>query len=78
MIVAAQIRAARALLDISQTELGAMAKCSMLTVRKIERGVSGGRAATVGRIQEALEKAGVVFEAEGEMRDGGAGVRLRK
>jgi hypothetical protein len=36
------------------------------------------RSSTLGALQRAFEKAGVVFLEPGDIRDGGAGVRLKK
>lgn len=75
MINAAQIRAARALLEIKQAELAKSAGISLATLNNIERGVSDPRASTLSAIQSALEAAGVLFiDQNGE----GPGVRLKK
>lgn len=75
MISAAQIRAARALLDWSQRDLAALCGISQPGLANIERGVSDPRVSTLKRIQEALEDAGVEFISED---GGGEGVRRRK
>jgi transcriptional regulator with XRE-family HTH domain len=78
MIYASQIRAARALVDISQTELSKRAGLSLATIKRVEAS-SGNMRMTVETllcIQAALEKAGVVF-IEGDKQHG-PGVRLRK
>jgi predicted transcriptional regulator len=77
MIEAAQIRAARALLDLSQSDLSDLASVSATTVKRLE-GVAqiGGAAETVWKIQTALEAAGIEFiSAEGGK---GPGVRLKE
>lgn len=75
MITPAQIRAARSLLNMKQTDLAAAASVSLATLNNIERGVTDPRSSTLDSIQRALEAAGVIFIAEnGE----GPGVRLRK
>ena len=77
MIEAAQIRAARALLDLSQSDLSDLASVSATTIKRIE-GVTQirGAAETVWKIQTALEAAGVEFiSAEGGK---GPGVRLKE
>ena len=58
-----QIRAARALLRWSQADLAAHSGVSLPTVRRLEAasGVIAGRAETVWKLQETLEKAGVRF-----------------
>ena len=77
MINAAQIRAARALLDISQSRLSAMSTVSESTIKRLE-GASGirGAAESIWKVQRVLEEAGVEFiPAEGSR---GPGVRLRE
>lgn len=69
----AQIRAARALLGWSQSELAEKALLSRPSIDRAERSSVG--ADTIAAIRKALEKAGVIFvEENGE----GPGVRLRK
>ena len=73
-MTSAQIRAARALLGWSQTELAKAAGLSRPTIDRAERtgAVSDDALATM---RKAMEKAGVIFQDEnGE----GPGVRLRK
>lgn len=79
-LTAAQIRAARALLDWTQPRLAEAAKLSVPTVRRMEsdRGPSASTAANVEAVRRALEAAGVVFLDPNELKDGGEGVRLRK
>ncbi|MCW2242266.1 helix-turn-helix domain-containing protein [Azospirillum canadense] len=75
MITAAQIRAARALLNMKQASLAAAAGVSLATLNNIERGVSAPRVSTLVALQRALEDAGVRFiDGDGE----GPGVRLSK
>jgi len=73
-----QIKAARALIGIEQSELAEKAGVSINTVRNMEaRGmeVVRVRLETLFRVQHALKAAGVIFVAEnGE----GPGVRLKK
>ncbi len=75
----AQIRAARALVGMSQDDLAAATGLSPQTIKRAEkegdRIVSG---AALSIMRDALEAAGVIFLAEGEARDGGLGVRLRR
>ena len=76
MITPGQIRAARGLLNLSQTQLAELAGVGIATVKRIEASSEiRGAASTLWRIQNALEDAGIKFMAaeEGE----GAGVRLR-
>jgi len=77
VIEAAQIRAARALLDLSQTDLATLASLSVASVKRLEAATAiRGTAETVWKIQKALETAGVEFIPEEGAR--GLGVRLRK
>jgi predicted transcriptional regulator len=71
----AQCRAARALLEINQTELANTAKLGLSTVVDFEkqRRLVSHEAQTA--IRSALERAGVEFIDE---NGGGPGVRLRK
>jgi|GraSoiStandDraft_40_1057318.scaffolds.fasta_scaffold1486388_1 transcriptional regulator with XRE-family HTH domain len=78
MITAGQIRAARALIGWKQTDLAKASKISEISIKNIERGVTDPRYRTLEAIQIAFEKAGVVFLEPGDIREGGAGVRLRK
>jgi transcriptional regulator with XRE-family HTH domain len=75
MISPEQCRAARALLDWSQSELADKAGVGIVTVRQLEAGAHKPRRATLDVIQRALEDAGVEFIEE---NGGGPGVRLRK
>jgi hypothetical protein len=77
MIFSAEIRAGRALLGWTQTDLARAASLGVATVRRLEaeRAEIRGNAETVWKIQQALEAAGVEFiPAEGHK---GPGVRLR-
>jgi DNA-binding transcriptional regulator YiaG len=71
-----QIRAARALLGLSQPQIAEMTGFSTMTVKRAEgAGQPPASASTVDAIRRALEKAGVIFVDEnGE----GPGVRLKK
>jgi transcriptional regulator with XRE-family HTH domain len=74
-ITPAQTRAARGLLDWSQTELGRRANLSESTVRDFEKGRRVPSINNLAAVRAALESAGVIFVDEnGE----GPGVRLRK
>ena len=72
-----QIKAARALLGWSQSDLAQKSGVSEPTVARLESAIGplGGRAQTGARIVAALETAGVDFIDE---NGGGAGVRLRR
>jgi predicted transcriptional regulator len=77
MITSEQIRGARAMLRIEQSDLAARARVSLETIKRIERkpGAISALAGTLDAIRKALESAGVIFvEENGE----GPGVRLRK
>lgn len=72
---AALSRAARGLLDWSQTELGSRANLSESTIRDFEKGRRVPSPNNLAAIQHALESAGVIFVQE---NGDGPGVRLRK
>jgi predicted transcriptional regulator len=79
MLTAAQIRAARAMLAWKQSELAKASGVAEVTIKKIEAGTTDDpRSKTLGAIQAAFEKAGIVFLEPGDIRDGGVGLRLRK
>ena len=71
-----QIRAARAILGLSQPSVAGLAKVSTMTVKRAEgSGKPPASGEAMAAIQAALEEAGVIFVAEnGE----GPGVRLKK
>ena len=76
MITAAQIRAARGLLNLSQAQLSAMAGLGIATIKRIEASTEiRGAASTLWKIQEALEAAGIEFLSTQD--GGGLGVRLK-
>lgn len=79
MLTAAQIKAARALVDWSQPQLAEAAGLSMPTIRRMEGPLGPGRstAANVEAVRQALEGVGVVFLNAGEVKNGGPGVRLQ-
>jgi transcriptional regulator with XRE-family HTH domain len=71
-----QLRAARALTGLSQTEVAEAAGVSVPTLKRAEAGGPIKVAdETIAEIAKALEKAGVEFIPE---NGGGAGVRLAK
>ena len=77
MIEAAQIRAARALLNISQADLAKIASVHVATIRRLEAATGvRGAAETLWKMQQALEHAGIEFIPEEAGR--GAGVRLKQ
>lgn len=73
-----QIKAARALLGLEQSELAEKAGVSINTIRNMEGAGAAEvrvRSDTLFRVQEALKAAGAIFVEE---NGDGAGVRLRK
>ncbi|PDS34923.1 transcriptional regulator [Rhizobium anhuiense] len=76
MIDASQVKAARALIGMTQEELAKAAGLSGQTVKRMESiGTERSSAGNVLLVQKALEAAGVQFIPE---NGGGAGVRLSK
>lgn len=76
MASADQLRAARAILGLSQPDVAKAAGVSTMTVKRAEgSGKPAASAETMQSIRTALEAAGVEFIEES---GGGAGVRLRK
>ncbi|TPK94968.1 helix-turn-helix transcriptional regulator [Mesorhizobium sp. B2-4-12] len=73
-----QCRAARALVSWTQQNLADTAKVGIATLQNFETGMSNPRNATLEVLERALREAGVIFLEDGQMVDGGAGVRLRK
>lgn len=63
MISSGQIRAARALLKISASELAALANVTWKTIQRFESasGVPPSRSGTLERVKAALEGAGIEF-----------------
>ena len=76
MITSGQIRAARALLKWSATDLSQKSQVGTATIQRMEvmDGVPSGNVRTLSAIQVALEKAGVEFIGSPE---DAPGVRLR-
>lgn len=75
MITAAQIRAARALLEWSQPKLAKEAGIGFSTLRDYEKGRHTLREKNMQAIIDTLNNAGVEFIPE---NGGGPGVRLKK
>ena len=77
MRFSAQLRAARGLVGWTQSELASISGVGISTVRRMEssEGRLRGTAENVWKIQNALERAGVVFTDQKDER--GPGVRLR-
>jgi predicted transcriptional regulator len=68
MVSIRQVKAARALLGWSQSDLAEKSGVSMPTVARLEMedGPLGGRPETRSKIVGALERAGIVFTNDGE------------
>ena len=79
MITAAQLRAARALLDIDQRELAQRCGLSLPTIQRMEAsdGVIRGNVDSLMKLVEALAASGIELISEGAASNGGGrGVRL--
>jgi predicted transcriptional regulator len=63
LVTGPQLRAARALIDITQEDLADAARVSIGTVRRMESfsGRIEARVASVDKVRRALEKAGIEF-----------------
>ena len=80
MITAAQMRAARALLDIDQRDLAELSGLSLPTIQRMEarEGVIRGNVDSLMKLIAGLEAAGVELIGEGAASAGGSrGVRLK-
>jgi len=80
MITAAQLRAARALLDIDQRELAKRCGLSLPTIQRMEAsdGVIRGNVDSLMKLVEALTADGIELLGEGASSSGGGrGVRLK-
>lgn len=81
MLRANQIRAARALLNWSQSELVEKSGLSLTTIRRMEDdkiGPERSSAGNVAAVTKIIEDAGITFLSEGEQAEGGPGVRMSK
>ncbi|HRP34356.1 MAG TPA: helix-turn-helix transcriptional regulator [Gammaproteobacteria bacterium] len=81
MLTAAQLRAARALLDLSQRQLAEAAGVSVPTIRRMEASAGTVRANvdTLVKIIDALDVLGVELLGEGTPSlGGGRGIRLKQ
>jgi len=78
MLDPAQIRAARALLGWTQEDLSKASGVGTATIQRMEKSSQAitGYVSTLVRLQEAFEKAGVLFLEDDEA--GGYGLRLAK
>lgn len=81
MIIAAQIRAARALLGIDQRRLAEVAGLSLPTIQRMEASTGAqvrGNVESLMKVVDALETAGIELIGEGAVSPGGGrGVRLK-
>ena len=80
MIIAAQIRAARALLGIDQRELAQRCGLSLPTIQRMEAsdGVVRGNVDSLTKVIEALTASGIELIDKGTASTGGGrGVRLK-
>jgi predicted transcriptional regulator len=77
MISAAQIRAARAMLGISATELAELSDVTWRTIQRFEsaEGIPPSRAGTLERVKAVLDEAGIEFFGDPVASPG---VRLRR
>ena len=73
-ITAVQIRGARAMLGMLQTDLAEAAGITKKALTSIETGASRPREATVARLRAVLEEAGAVFIES----DAGIGVMVKR
>ena len=73
MIVPAQCRAARGLLDWNQKMLAERAGIGVVTIRNFEKGKTSPYKGTIVILQQTFEAAGVAFTNAGE-----PGVKLRR
>jgi len=76
MLKPPQCRAARALLNWTQNDLAKQTAISAVSIRAFEKG-GDMRESNLRLLKLTLEAAGVIFQNEGEMIQGGLGVRLR-
>ena len=77
MITAAQVKAARALLGLSQGDLAEMTGLGVATIKRLELSSElRGAATTLWKVQTVLEEAGVEFLPATE--ESGPGVRLKR
>lgn len=80
MITSSQMRAARVMLDIDQSDLGEMAGLSVLAIQRMEstKGQVLGTTDALTNVVEALEEAGIELIGNGRPTKGiGRGIRLR-
>jgi transcriptional regulator with XRE-family HTH domain len=81
MITASQLRAARALLNIDQRQMAALADLSVPTIQRMEAsdGVVRGNVDSLVKLVSALDRAGIeLINPGGPSTTGGRGVQLRE
>jgi hypothetical protein len=76
MITTAQLRAARALIDMTVDDLVGTSGLSADTIRSAEAGAGSPDPEVGERLQRLFEAKGVIFVAAGQQDASGAGVRL--
>ena len=80
MMTSAQLKAARALLEIDQRTLSDLSGVSLTTIRRMEArsGTVRGNVDTLVKVIEALNQHGVeLINEQAESLEGGRGVRLK-
>jgi transcriptional regulator with XRE-family HTH domain len=79
MITAAQVRAARALLNIDQRQLADLSGLSVPTIQRMEASedMIRGNVDSLMKLTAALEKAGIELISEGAVSQGGGGRGVR-
>lgn len=76
-LTAEQCRAARAMLNVKQIEIAERANLSESTVRDFEKGRRVPSINNLKALRSAFEEHGLVFLGDGEMAEGGPGVRRK-
>jgi transcriptional regulator with XRE-family HTH domain len=77
MIIATQIRGARAMTGMSKEQLAAASGLPVDIIETLERDGAQGEPSALIAVKVALESAGVLFIASGNHDEGGPGVRLK-
>jgi transcriptional regulator with XRE-family HTH domain len=78
MITRQQVRAARQLLGWSQNDLAKESGALLSAIKTFERGAMDPRASMLDKLEQALDRGGVIFLEVGDIRAGGRGVRLKE
>ena len=76
MLKPSQCRAARALLEWTQNDLAKRTSISAVSIRAFEKG-GDMRESNLRLLKLTFEAAEIIFENEGEVINGGVGVRFR-